>query len=563
MSPYTRPILVFVLMAILAAQALTRFLDGLPGAGVSNGIQGINAFLDFLLVSRIGAGPSAAVLAMLAVVFPVLAYRRQGSEQAPAAKPAARQRAAKPAAPIMQAPSPERLAKAVGWTPPKAEDRPLTDAERQFLGKLRQDLATQLVHDQGLMDAKGKEPLVVRLVPQVPMRDVERPRSWFGGAPAMAEHIPWPVIDGRNANFLAQISCADLPGDLWDGLGPRAGWLVFFIHPTDYASHVLHASELGPWRQGPEDLSIDGWSSSLPYAKSQLKPFDAWPRWPVDLVALRPGDPDPRRQGHSEASHEVYKRGFDLASPEHRPFDRATTLEMLDIAETRLVEYLAKDLITPLRQQLEQALDRLAVAEAAPEPPGNLAELRERATTLPALIEARTKGHPMLEAALAQVRTVAERINALSDQTQLSEDEIAAITAELGRCEIIYPRVRQLPLTAQNGEGSLWVWDFECLRLDRARHAYSKSPEALPPAMRSYFESIWKDEAAHEMAGMGHVPFSYVHQFDLDKDVTLLELPTSKLMGWMFGDVDNLVLTISKKDLAAGRFDMVTTQVSN
>jgi len=76
MSPYTRPILVFVFMAILVAQTLTRFLDGLPGGGVSNGVQGINAFLDFVLVSRIGAVPSAAMLALLTVVFTVLAYRR-------------------------------------------------------------------------------------------------------------------------------------------------------------------------------------------------------------------------------------------------------------------------------------------------------------------------------------------------------------------------------------------------------------------------------------------------------------------------------------------------------
>ncbi|AWC22706.1 hypothetical protein CO731_02172 [Aminobacter sp. MSH1] len=563
MSPYTRPILVFVFMAMLVAQTLTRFLDGLPGGGVSNGVQGINAFLDFVLVSRIGAVPSAAMLALLTVVFTVLAYRRQHSEQELTGKPVVRQRAAKAAVPTMQAPSPERIAKAVGRPPPQAADRPLTGAEHQFLVKIREDLAGQLVHEQKLMDAQATEPVVVRLVPQIPLRDVDHPRSWLGGAPAMAEHIPWPVIDGRNANFLAQICCADLPADLWDGLGPRDGWLAFFIHPTDYAVHVLHLSEMGPWRQGPEDLSIDGWSISLPYAKLRLKPIDAWPRWPVDLIALRPGDPDPRREGHSEASHEVYKQGFDLASPEHRPFDRSTTLGMLDIAEARLVEYLAEDLITPLRQQLEQVLDWLAVAKAAPVPPRNLAELRERAATLPALIEARTKGRPMLEAALAQVRTVAERTNAASDQTQLSEDEIAAITAELGKCEIIYPRVRQLPLTAQNGEGSLWVWDFECLRLDRARHAYSRSPEALPPAMRSYFEAIWKDQAAHEMAGMGHVPFEYVHQFDLDKDVTLLELPTSNLMGWMFGDVDNLVLTIRKQDLAAGRFDAVEVQVSN
>ncbi|WP_377864989.1 DUF1963 domain-containing protein [Aminobacter aganoensis] len=563
MIPYTRPLLVFVVMATLVAQTLTRFLDSLPGGGVSNGVQGINTLLDFVLVSRIGMVPSAAVLALLTIVFTIQAYRRQHSGQQPTARPAVRQRTAKTAAPVMQAPSAERMAKAVARTNLKVPDRPLTEADRQFLIKLREDLSAQLVHEKQLIDAKGTEPLVVRLVPQIPLRDVERPRSWLGGEPAMAEHIPWPQIDGRNANFLGQICCADLPDDLWDGLGPREGWLAFFIHPTDYAVRVLHLGEMGPWRQGPDDLSIAGWSTSLPYGKSRLMPINDWPRWPVDLMPLRSGDPDPKLEGHSEAIHEIYRQGFDVASPEHRPFDRDTTLAMLEIAEARLAEYVTKDLITPIRQQLEQVSKSLALAEAAAEQPGNLAELRERAVTLPALIDARTKGQPMLEAALAQVRSVAERVRATSDQTQLSQDQIAAIVAELAKYDIIYPRTQQAPLTTHNGDGSLWTWDFECLRLDRARHAYSRSPDALPPAMRGYFEAIWKDEAVHEMAGMGHIPFLYVRQFDLDKDVTLLELPTSNLMGWMFGDVETLVLTISKKDLAAGRFDAVRTQVSN
>ncbi|WP_395450292.1 DUF1963 domain-containing protein [Aminobacter sp. UC22_36] len=468
------------------AQTLTRFLDGLPGGTASNGVQGINAFLDFVLVSRIGVVPSAAVLAILTIVFPVLAYRRQQREPESAVQAVPQERVARAVRPPVQAPPPERIAKALGRPAPKAKDRPLTDPERQLLLNLLDGMASQLVHNQKLVDAQGTEPVVVRLAPQIPSRDVEHPRSWLGGAPAMAEHIPWPEIDGRNANFLAQICCADLPDDLWGGHGPRDGWLAIFIHPTDYAVQVLHLSEMGPWRQGPEDLDIDGWSITLPYAKSRLKPIRTWPRWPVDLVSVRPGEPDPRLEGRSEATHDIYKQSFDLASPEHRPFDRSTTLEMLEIAEARLVEWLAKDMITPLRQQLEQASDRLVAAEAAPEPPSYLAELRERAATLPVLIEARTKGLPMFEAALAQVRKLAERIRATSDQTPLSQDEIAAIMVELGKCEIIYPREQQAPLTVHNGEGSLWVWDFECLRLDRARHAYSKSPDALPPAMRGY-----------------------------------------------------------------------------
>jgi hypothetical protein len=59
------------------------------------------------------------------------------------------------------------------------------------------------------------------------------------------------------------------------------------------------------------------------------------------------------------------------------------------------------------------------------------------------------------------------------------------------------------------------------------------------------------------------VPFQYVHEFDPEDEVTLLELPTSSLMSWMFGDVDNLVLTMQRADLAAGDFTKVRVQFSN
>ncbi len=45
--------------------------------------------------------------------------------------------------------------------------------------------------------------------------------------------------------------------------------------------------------------------------------------------------------------------------------------------------------------------------------------------------------------------------------------------------------------------------------------------------------------------------------------MTLLELPTSSLMSWMFGDVDNLVLTMKRADLAAEDFSNVLVQFSN
>jgi hypothetical protein len=113
------------------------------------------------------------------------------------------------------------------------------------------------------------------------------------------------------------------------------------------------------------------------------------------------------------------------------------------------------------------------------------------------------------------------------------------------------------------GRGSGTLHDFETLRFDWAKHAYCRSPASLPADVRACFEELWRDFAAHEMAGMGHVPFKYVHEFDADSDITLIELPSSGLMSWMFGDVDNLVLSMKQTDLAAGNFAALNVQVSN
>lgn len=133
---------------------------------------------------------------------------------------------------------------------------------------------------------------------------------------------------------------------------------------------------------------------------------------------------------------------------------------------------------------------------------------------------------------------------------------------ELARVELVDSDGSPLALTEHNGRESLWAAEFERRRSDRARLAYAASPEALPQEVRSYFEAIWQDLAAYQMAGMGHVPFRSV-AFDPESEVTLLELPSSELMGWWFGDVDNLVLSIKRTTLAAGRFTGLKVQWSN
>ena len=62
---------------------------------------------------------------------------------------------------------------------------------------------------------------------------------------------------------------------------------------------------------------------------------------------------------------------------------------------------------------------------------------------------------------------------------------------------------------------------------------------------------------------MGHEPFRHIHDFDEDREVVLIELPTSGLMSRRFGDGDNLVVTIDKARLAVGDFSKLRTQVSS
>jgi soluble P-type ATPase len=65
------------------------------------------------------------------------------------------------------------------------------------------------------------------------------------------------------------------------------------------------------------------------------------------------------------------------------------------------------------------------------------------------------------------------------------------------------------------------------------------------------------------MAGIGHIPFQYVHDFSAETDAMILELPTDYLRNWIVGDCHNMVLTMRKDDLAAARWDALIYQVSN
>ena len=138
---------------------------------------------------------------------------------------------------------------------------------------------------------------------QVPVRD-EAPRSWLGGLPMMPDSVDWPraVAPGRAddgdvpLHFVAQIACEDLPAELWGGLGPRSGWLLYFLNPTDEEGddprllRILHIDALGPERQPPADLASvfdeAGAGPDYRHCRAAEDIPSRWRRWPVDLVSV-------------------------------------------------------------------------------------------------------------------------------------------------------------------------------------------------------------------------------------------------------------------------------------
>ena len=148
---------------------------------------------------------------------------------------------------------------------------------------------------------------------QVPIRFDEPARSWFGGLPRMPDNIAWPrVAKGAPLHFIAQIACEDLPKQIWNGRGPRDGWLLLFVDVLQMEDdsegllsllaeawqgedesearliRVLHVDRLGPERQPPDDMPTvrHALADHIGQFEPQIRDGvpKLWRRWPVDLV---------------------------------------------------------------------------------------------------------------------------------------------------------------------------------------------------------------------------------------------------------------------------------------
>ena len=503
---------------------------------------------------------AGVTLALLAIVFAIWWSRRPRS--APAAPRAPRElreirlpKLARKAAPDYEDVeiSPSRLARISRKAPleipaePEYEIAPEPAAAIEPVEVALEPVISVIEEEAHRIERADIEEVTLRLVPQIPPRDAISTNSWLGGRPHLPAGMEWPRIDDQPADFLAQISCPDLPQDLWGGLGPRDGALAFFIHRRKHELRVLHLRDTGMPVAPPFTLNDpEGWFG--PHgglALGDLASFAvrAFPEWPVDLVAVRPGDADPRSEGDpNEPGAALHDRGYDIADPAFHPFDWGSMTAMVAL--------------------LEQRLDRL-MTEAPPEADTDNPDEMEQCAALNR--EARARA----EEIIAIVRDGAGRADfSAGDATAVMAglhairwvNVIRSADPETGAEQV---ETITLPLTTHRADANLWVHDYQTILFDRAKHAWCANPDNLSAPARALFEPWWRTLAEREMAAMGHEPFRHLPDYDEERDAVLLELPTSGLMSRRFGDRDNLVVTIDKADLAIGDFSKLRVQVSS
>lgn len=548
MKSLGRAFVVFAFMALLTIHFDTGFLasftDNTPRA-----VQGIDAVIRVGLVSWLGHDNTLALLAFLTLLLPVLAYFRNSrddrqSQPEPATVNAAR-------------------ARRVVAPGPKADIRP---EDRQVMTHLLEGVIGQVEREREMMRANERPKPFVRLVPQVPILPGAAPRSWFGGNPSLPTGTRWPTCDGKPAAFLAQIDCSSLPPDLWDGTGPRSGWLSFFLGYENghLAAKILHSQPPGEPTQPPSPVEFD-WLSlhETPSRDWTSLVRKAVPQWPVDVVwvSCKEKDPlvQPKRDNDNNPRFVQYRMGFDLNEPGWKPFDWATTLLMLDTATAH-----AREMARRQQRYLEHATKTLEQLSTNPgrhhDPEAARKQAEDQAARAIQSASAWETCLPQVEALRAEV--AAEAASRPFAEARI-DDLIATLAAMTMPGRNREQTAQAFPTVCPPQASALWLTDWATLAQHHATHLYATDPRALPRAWREKVEEQAAFDAQREMGAMRDVPNGYVHEFAMGSDVTLLQLPTSHLMNWIWGDTYDLVLTVRRADLAKGELGRVKVQITN
>jgi len=142
----------------------------------------------------------------------------------------------------------------------------------------------------------------------------------------------WPRdAEGAPLHFVAQICCEDLPDALWNGHGPRKGWLLLFVETLKLevmaegkTVQVLHTKRLGSERQPPDKVPTvrHAMSDYIGYGEAQFRPGvpKLWRKWPVDIFVQEYTLSDSMPYAPGATAEDLYGPGATTLGMHETPF---------------------------------------------------------------------------------------------------------------------------------------------------------------------------------------------------------------------------------------------------
>ena len=404
--------------------------------------------------------------------------------------------------------------------------------------------------DAGALSEKTRErphhAAPAKLIPLLP-GEAGAGRSWIGGLPALPEDMAWPEAQGEPMMLLAQIALDELPEGIWGGLGPREGWLAFFLPcggRIDEDLRVLHLT--GPvaerdYPHVPERGFFytfdDPPFEMLERAGQRVERLPL--RWPLKVLPLDGQPPGDRTEPMVDGEYQRFaiQKELSLRDPAFRPFDRATA--------QLLIEALIEDQQISIRGRSRGA-----------DEPGN----------------PRAGEKTSRKAAIAALEKIAGDLAAPDGAAPFTEQDAAELVVSVRQITVREaekgPDGREVLgeptsiLETHRGES----WTLKAYRVPfemLVQRALRDDPARVPEAVRTRFMALWRADQASEFATMGGEVDGRFFDASIDDPVFLLALPSSNLIGWGFGDVSSLGVFISPEDLAAGRLDRAWGDIAN
>lgn len=394
--------------------------------------------------------------------------------------------------------------------------------------------------------ARASERSVVILRPQIPIGSGPS-GGWFGGKAMLPDGMAWPEHEGQKLVFLGQINLAALPQDLWSGLGPRSGWLGIFL-PGDGNGNVEFKPRVLHFDGALVEAAVSplpnnaGWTRSHNFDEPQTF---ALPRWPF-VIETQPGD-----TLHNSETPSLQK-GPDqtsLLDPAFHPFNQKT-VSLLFSALDEGVTRLAREVVRfPSMKKLFPA-DADWFEQQKPIILKTFVQFFE--------IEGRMRAkYEFTSTEIAEYIGELAQLNAYDMQYPRNDDE--------GYAELILRETKLLEWQPDRSDLRHWWNRYDQGLTNHALNAYTSDPTSLPEPLRTRVENKWRYDACDGLGAMGHAPIGHIytpHGPDSPNEV-LLEIHTSNLTGWIWGNCYSLVLLIKREALRRGDFNDVMFDITN